>query len=218
MNYFIEYINKIAACNFSIGIAVGVLLTYIVLILLHKIEVYQWVKITLSLFLYFFVVMIIGHFGLKYTHWMFDTRHDGYAGNFIGGIIGGAVAYLIAFQQNHQKNKQVQKILDKKYQATIIALDSELSYNNEILRNVMMHLRNESTSLKIPFQTKTWDEISLDADLIERLSTEEYKSISKTYTEIFLYKDANISKKALIQLEENIKEILELISEKGKGV
>lgn len=108
--------------------------------------------------------------------------------------------------------------LKRSYKATIIALQSELEYNYQLLTNILSYLKEgEPKTLKIPFRTKIWEAVMLKAEFVEKVSSEEYKEISNTYTEISLFKESSTDYKTLIQLKENIKSIKEILITKVVG-
>lgn len=216
MVYIVELLKRYHFFYITTGLALGLILSYIILILLNKIKINKWFKKILGLLCYFFVISMVGYLCLKYTHWLFDSRHDGFAGNFIGGIIGGIVAYIIALHQSSQSKNQELIALKRSYKATIVALQSEMEYNDQLLTNILTYLtEGEHKTLKIPFRTNIWDAVVLKPEFVEKISSEEYKKISNTYTEISLFKESSTDYKTLIQLKENIKNIKQIIITKS---
>jgi gas vesicle protein len=216
MHYIFD-LKNFSLIDVCLGIVLGIIICYFTLIALNKIKIYKWIKITFGLFLYFFVVSFLGYLGLEYTHWMFNSEHDSFAGSFIGGIIGGVVAYVIALQQINHNKKQELEALKRSYEATIVALESELEYNLNILDKFLNHLPKEQSydlKVKIPFRTRIWDQVSLRAEFIKNITKEEYKKISSVYSEITLFTESSTDLKTLNQLKRNIQNIKEIISNK----
>lgn len=165
------------------------------------------------------LVSVAGYYLFVVNNWLFQSKHDGFAGNFIGGIIGGVVALIIAKFQYRTSKIEDNKMREKQFKAFYISLKSEIKYNIDLLHRLiettMDNYSKFQSSNGIPFAIDTWEAVKLSSLFIDKVSENSYIILSNMYYDLQILKCSRvtITEKILNELYVTMKNVLANIEE-----
>jgi hypothetical protein len=138
------------------------------------------------------IILVVGKITLNYSQWLFNSKHDGFAGNFIGGIIGGIIAFGIAKYQISKQNSIEKQKKMKRMRMEFTALKNELKYNDSFIQLVVDKIRNNTQKIGLrncPISDFVWDSMKLDDNILDELNESVYNQISDLYLELKILKN-----------------------------